>query len=54
MDRDREVDAELKGLGWRVLRFWGKDIKRDVESCIKAIEEEIFEAKLERDNVQIY
>ncbi len=47
MERDREVEAELKGLGWKVLRFWGKEIKNDVSTCIKTVEEEIFEKRLE-------
>ncbi len=54
MERDREAEAELKGLGWKVMRFWGKEIKKDAAACAKAVEEEIFETKLERDNVQIY
>jgi len=30
-----------------VLRFWGKDIKNNTESCIKAIEEAVFDVKME-------
>lgn len=45
--RDFEVDRELKALGWNVLRFWGKDIKEDTDTCIKTIEEAIFAQKLE-------
>lgn len=37
--RDQEVDAELKGMGWRVVRFWGRDIIADPVACVKAIEE---------------
>ncbi len=28
MQRDREVNAELKKLGWKVIRLWEYDIKR--------------------------
>ncbi len=47
MDRDREVDAELKGLGWTVLRFWSKDAIRKTEECIQVIEEYIFSNYIE-------
>ena len=33
-------------MGWTVIRFWGKDIKKDVEQCVKVIEETIFELML--------
>ena len=42
MERDREVDAELHGLGWSVLRFWSKDVLKRTDDCINAIEETIF------------
>ncbi len=45
--RDEEIDNRLKGLGWNVLRFWGRDIKKNTEDCLKTVEEVIFEMKLE-------
>ena len=42
MRRDQEVDAELKGLGWHVVRFWGRDIVSDPDACVKAVEDIIF------------
>ena len=42
MRRDQEVDAELKGLGWHVVRFWGRDIVSDPDACVKAVEDVIF------------
>lgn len=42
MNRDREIDAELFGLGWRVIRFWSKDVIREIDYCIQAIEEAVF------------
>ncbi|MCR5684838.1 MAG: very short patch repair endonuclease [Lachnospiraceae bacterium] len=47
MDHDREVNAELNGLGWKVIRFWGQDIKKDLSGCVRTIEEAIFDYKLE-------
>lgn len=41
MERDQEVNQQLGSLGWVVLRFWGKDIKKDPEKCIEVIEETI-------------
>lgn len=43
MERDCEVDAELRGMGWSVLRFWSKDVIKRTEDCVKAIEELIFQ-----------
>mgnify|MGYP000430275499 CR=1 FL=1 len=28
MERDEEVNKQLRTLGWSVLQFWGKDIKK--------------------------
>lgn len=42
MERDKEVTADLNGLGWTVLRFWSKDVLRYPDKCIKAIQEAIF------------
>ena len=41
MERDRKNDTDLAALGWTVIRFWGKSIKKDTEECIARIEEEI-------------
>ena len=38
MERDKEVNEELSSLGWVVLRFWGKDIKKDVNNIADIIE----------------
>lgn len=46
MKRDEEVDHELKGLGWKVLRFWGKEIEKNLDGCIRVVEEAIFEIKV--------
>ena len=44
--RDEEINKQLKFMGWTVIRFWGKDIKKDVEQCVKVVEETIFEIML--------
>ena len=33
-------------MGWTVIRFWGKDILKNTDECIKVIEEAIFELQL--------
>ena len=43
MERDREVDAELRGMGWTVLRFWDTDIEKNLDECIGTVEEQIFQ-----------
>lgn len=45
-ERDDEVNKQLLFLGWTVIRFWGKEIKKDTDECVKVIEERIFEIKL--------
>lgn len=44
-DRDIQVDKQLFTLGWTVVRFWGEDIIRHTDDCVKEIENLIVEAK---------
>lgn len=46
IERDKEVNIELKKQGWKVLRFWGKDIKNNTKGCVDKIEELIKNEKL--------
>lgn len=50
MQRDHEIDKELQFLGWTVLRFWGDDIKKHTDECIKVVEETIFNNFIENYN----
>ncbi|EOS72579.1 DNA mismatch endonuclease Vsr [Lachnospiraceae bacterium 10-1] len=45
-ERDDEINKKLSFLGWKVLRFWGKDIKNNIDECIQVIEETVFAQKL--------
>lgn len=47
IQRDEEKDQQLNFLGWTVIHFWGKDILKDTEQCIRVIEETIFNQKME-------
>ena len=46
IDRDKEKDQELLSQGWTVIHFWGKDILKDTDECIKVIEETIFDIRM--------
>ncbi len=38
IQRDLEVNEQLKAMGWTVLRFWGRDIKKNCSECADSIE----------------
>lgn len=44
--RDEEINKKLLQEGWTVIRFWGNDIKKNVDECVGIVEEVIFECKL--------
>lgn len=41
MERDSEVNRLLKEKGWLVLRFWGKEIEKNLTNCADIIEKEV-------------
>ena len=43
IDRDDEINKKLNAMGWTVLRFWGEDIKKHPDECVRVIEETIFD-----------
>ena len=45
IQRDVEVNEKLFRDGWKVLRFWGKDIFRDLRGCIDKVQITINEIK---------
>ncbi|MEY8411621.1 very short patch repair endonuclease [Lachnospiraceae bacterium 62-26] len=46
-ERDEEVNKKLLFMGWTVIRFWGRDIKKNTDECIKMVEEIIFDMTVE-------
>lgn len=46
IQRDMEKDKLLRFEGWTVIHFWGKDILKATDECVKVIEETIFELKI--------
>lgn len=51
MERDKENDQQLLFQGWTIVHFWGNDIKKHLDDCIKVIEELIFNQIVESDAV---
>ena len=47
MARDREVNEHLTAQGWIVLRFFGKQIQRNVDECVQVVAQTVAERKLE-------
>lgn len=41
MYRDSEVNRKLESMGWIVIRFWGKDIIKNLDGCVKTVEDHI-------------
>lgn len=42
-NRDDEVNKALLFQGWTVIRFWGTDIKKRTDECVKVVEEAVFD-----------
>ena len=45
IERDKEVNLQLLKERWIILRFWGSDIQKNLQTCITKIEKKINEAK---------
>lgn len=54
IERDRKKDQELFFAGWTVIHFWGKDILKKTDECIRIIEECIFDQKIAGDDDEIF
>ena len=48
--RDDEINKKLLFMGWTVIRFWGDEIKKHTDECVKVVEEVIWELKMEEGN----
>ena len=42
-ERDEEINKKLELEGWGVIRFWGEDIKKHTDECVKVVEETVFD-----------
>ncbi len=45
-ERDDEVNKQLLYLGYTVIRFWGSDIKKHTDECVRVVEETMFDLAL--------
>lgn len=54
IDRDRNNDKKLLFLGWTVIHFWGKDILKNTDECIRVIEETIFDQRMEMNGDEFF
>lgn len=50
-ERDEEINKRLLFLGWTVIRFWGKDILKNTEECVRVIEETLFDERIENTDL---
>ncbi len=46
MMRDRENDFKLIAMDWVPIHFWGHEIQKCTEECVKSIEDLIFELQM--------
>lgn len=44
---DDEINKKLGFEGWTVIRFWGEDIKKHTDECVKVVEEAIWNEKMD-------
>lgn len=47
VERDTEITKTLNAMGWKVIRIWESDIKKDLQMCIRSIEESIFDVVIQ-------
>lgn len=37
MARDKEVNAALEAEGWTVIRFWERQIRKELDKCVDEV-----------------
>lgn len=53
--RDKNVNKELKEHGWKVLRFWAKEIENNLLDCLEKIENEILALEMKfKKKISLY
>lgn len=50
-ERDDVVNKQLLFCGWTVIRFWGADITKHTDECVRVIEETIFDIMMHQDDI---
>ncbi len=53
--RDKRVDGELVSLGWQPVRFWEKEVKKDLQGCVNRISDIIHrnDEELQRKIIEV-
>ena len=49
MERDQEVNQLLRAEGWTVLRFWDVEINKELDKCVQAIKDTLFDLQLQSE-----
>jgi len=52
IERDTDNDKQLEALGWTVLRFWGKDIEKNLELCVADVKDAILQARVDSAGIR--
>ena len=52
IQRDRENGQALRNLEWTVLRFWGEDIRKHTDECVKAVDETVIRQRVEFGHIE--
>ena len=45
INHDKKINQLLQASGWTVLRFWGNEIKKDLNSCVDEVIAAVVQAK---------
>jgi DNA mismatch endonuclease (patch repair protein) len=45
IERDNDNEKQLENMGWIVVRFWGKEIKKHLNDCVNEIKDVIYETE---------
>ena len=51
MERDKENNLALLNLGWTVIRFWGRENKKNTDACVAVIEECNFDQMISNNDI---
>lgn len=48
IERDKKINQELNDMGWDVVRIWESDIKKNIDECVRIVQDTIYKALLEK------
>ncbi len=47
IERDIEVNSQLKTMGWYILRFWDDEINKHIDDCVNKVKAKIDQIKID-------